>query len=63
MRLLTKEEVAVRGHMSLRKLEMLIKQQKGPKRTLVGKRGFITDTDCDEWLLSGREIRDQNDAA
>jgi hypothetical protein len=63
MHLLTKEEVAVRGHMSLRKLEMLIRQQKGPRRTFVGKRGLITEDDCDAWLLSGREVRDQKDAA
>ena len=58
-RLLTKEDVAARARISVRTLEMLIKQQKGPRRTFIGKRGFIAEDDCDSWLLSGRENSDQ----
>jgi hypothetical protein len=55
MRLLTKEAVALRANMSVRTLDGLIKAKKGPRRTIVGKRPFVTDDDCDAWLLSRRE--------
>lgn len=52
--LLTKEKVAVRANMSVRTLDLHFKAGTGPRRTFIGKRPFVSDDDCDEWLARRR---------
>jgi hypothetical protein len=52
--LLTKEDVAVRARISVRTLDLYFKAGTGPRRTFVGKRAFVSEADCYEWILKRR---------
>jgi hypothetical protein len=55
--LLTKEKVAARADISIRKLDTLFKTGNGPRRTYIGKRAFVLEDDYQEWLSECSERR------
>jgi hypothetical protein len=61
--LLTKEDVAVRARISVRTLDLYFKAGTGPRRIFVGKRAFVSEADCYEWILKRRRREGERSTA
>ena len=56
-----KEAIAGRLKISLRKLDELFKHGKGPRRTFIGKQGYVSEDDYQEWLSACAEHQKPDD--